>query len=183
MKKYHINVGDTYNKLTCISFSHIGKHYRSYFLFKCDCGTEKIILGSNVIRGDTKSCGCHIRDLKKSKRLPLNAGVITQIILQYKRHARNRNINWHLTHQDVEKIIFNNCHYCGIPPSNKKITKSFKDGLMYNGIDRIDSNLDYTIDNIVPCCKLCNMSKKDLSLQDFKEWATRIGKMAIDNKW
>lgn len=28
------------------------------WLCSCDCGNEKIILGSSIARGDTKSCGC-----------------------------------------------------------------------------------------------------------------------------
>src|ERR1700743_1731919 len=139
MKQYHIKEGDKFGRLTCLKFSHIGKHNRSHFVFKCECGKEKVILGSGVISGNTKSCGCLSSEIKKSKRLPQNAGVITQIILGYKRHAKDRNINWELTRTEFEKIIFLECAYCGIHPSNKKITKNFKQGIMYNGIDRVDS--------------------------------------------
>jgi hypothetical protein len=37
------------------------------------------------------------------------------------------------------------------------------------GIDRIDSDKGYTIDNIVPCCKVCNKMKMDLSVAEFKK--------------
>ena len=57
-RKYHLQLGDKYNRLTVIEFDHIGKHNRSYFLFKCECGNEKVILGSLVKCGNTKSCGC-----------------------------------------------------------------------------------------------------------------------------
>ena len=40
---------------------------------------------------------------------------------------------------------------------------------VYNGIDRIDNNKGYTIDNIVPCCAKCNYAKGKLTLQEFKE--------------
>lgn len=29
-----------------------------YWLCRCDCGTERVVLASNLIRGHTKSCGC-----------------------------------------------------------------------------------------------------------------------------
>ena len=29
-----------------------------YWLCRCDCGQEVVVLGSNIIRGHTKSCGC-----------------------------------------------------------------------------------------------------------------------------
>lgn len=34
------------------------KHHSRKFLCKCDCGTEKEILKSNIIRGKSISCGC-----------------------------------------------------------------------------------------------------------------------------
>lgn len=34
------------------------KNWRPYWLFKCDCGGEKISSTSNVERGNVKSCGC-----------------------------------------------------------------------------------------------------------------------------
>lgn len=38
---------------------------RSYWLCSCDCGTEKIVYGPNLVRGFTLSCGCW-RDEKVS---------------------------------------------------------------------------------------------------------------------
>lgn len=45
-----------------IGLSHI-KNGHYYGIFKCDCGTIKIIERGNVSSGKTKSCGC----LKKEK--------------------------------------------------------------------------------------------------------------------
>lgn len=50
-------IGKKYNKLTAIKKINDGKS-DSRYLFKCDCGKEKIILKRNVISGKTKSCGC-----------------------------------------------------------------------------------------------------------------------------
>lgn len=30
---------------------------------RCDCGTEKIVEGPNLYKGNTKSCGCLRRDM------------------------------------------------------------------------------------------------------------------------
>lgn len=56
--------GQKFGKLTAIRFDHdnyiIGKikyHY-NYWLFKCDCGKEKVIEKTRVMRGNTTSCGC-----------------------------------------------------------------------------------------------------------------------------
>lgn len=42
-----------------------------------------------------------------------------------------------------------------------------------NGIDRVDSSIGYTKDNSVPCCKVCNMAKNTLTVEQFKDWLRR----------
>jgi hypothetical protein len=29
---------------------------------RCDCGTERVVLGNSLLRGHTTSCGCAARD-------------------------------------------------------------------------------------------------------------------------
>lgn len=184
MKKYHIQPGDKFGRLTAISFHHIGNHYRSYFLFKCDCGNKKIILGSGVVSGNTKSCGCLSVEVKKNRRISKNHSEITAIILGYKRHAINRGFKWELSREVVKEVIKKPCHYCGSPPSNTKKTKnSIGNGLIYSGIDRINSNKNYTKDNIVPCCRICNYAKSNMDVLKFKGWAIRLGKNAMAEQW
>lgn len=55
-----------------------GKH-KSYFLCQCDCGNQKIILGTNLTSGATRSCGCLHNEIssitakkKKGKKLLSN---------------------------------------------------------------------------------------------------------------
>ena len=35
----------------------------AYWLCKCDCGKEKIIMGKSLQQGKTKSCGCHFQEI------------------------------------------------------------------------------------------------------------------------
>ncbi len=51
-------IGQKFNKLTAIKFDHMNNWGSQYWLFKCDCGKEKVIMLSSVKRGDIKSCGC-----------------------------------------------------------------------------------------------------------------------------
>lgn len=181
--KYHIKIGEKINRLTCLSFNHIGNHNRSYFKFICECGKEKIILGSLVKSGNTKSCGCLSDELKR-KRISNIHSEVTAIMLGYKRHAKSRGFIWSLSRDEVENIIFNPCNYCGSEPANKKKTKnSLGEGLLYSGIDRKDSNKNYTVNNCVSCCKICNFAKSNLALNQFHEWAKRIGQKAMTNQW
>ena len=183
MRKYHIQTGDRFNRLTAIKLDHVGEHNRSYFLFKCDCGSEKVILGSLVKSGNTKSCGCLSGEVRKAKLLPNNRGVINQVILGYKRHAKDRGFSWNLTFEEVSAIISKPCCYCGAVNSNKKITKNCQDGFSYNGIDRVNSKKDYTPDNVAPCCDFCNKAKGNKTKEEFLSWVKRIYKNAMANQW
>ena len=52
-------VGLKTGKLSVLAFSHIQNRH-SKWLCRCDCGNEKIIFGSHLKNGTTKSCGCLI---------------------------------------------------------------------------------------------------------------------------
>jgi hypothetical protein len=45
-----------------------------------------------------------------------------------------------------------------------------------NGIDRADNALGYTVENSVSCCKICNIAKRDLTIEEFIFWGKRLGK-------
>ena len=50
---------------------------------------------------------------------------------------------------------------------------------IYNGVDRKDNNLGYTIDNCVPCCHRCNSMKSNLSYQNFIQHISNIYKTTM----
>jgi 5-methylcytosine-specific restriction endonuclease McrA len=78
---------------------------------------------------------------------------------RYRSSAKRRGIEFLLTEEQVFELIKKPCTYCGKPKSS--------------GIDRIDSNGVYTIENCVPCCWNCNTRKgtksKEVFLQEIKE--------------
>jgi len=179
-EKQELLSGEKYNRLTVISFSHSDKRHRKFYNVKCDCGKEKKVMGSAMISGNTKSCGCLSKEVRASRRISKNHSEITAIILGYKRHAERRGFKWELSRTDIELIIKSDCVYCGSKPNNIKKTKnSIGDGLLYSGIDRINSNDNYTKENSVPCCRICNYAKSNMDVNDFKEWAIRIGQKAM----
>lgn len=165
-KKNDIQPGDTFGRLTVIkqveSVRKPSGSMMSKFLCRCNCGKELCVLGQNLRTGNTKSCGCLVTDMRLAQKLPDNRGVINQVILGYKRHARDRNLVWDLCYDDVKRIINEPCFYCGAEKTNTKITKNCKEGYSYNGIDRVDNSKGYTIDNVVSCCKRCNTAKSNM---------------------
>jgi hypothetical protein len=92
--------------------------------------------------------------------------------------ARNKmNFSGHdkqLSLTEIEALIFyKNCFYCerllGDVGSLYKRNEYGQDlcKMRAFGIDRIDSNLGYVIDNVVPCCKNCNHTKREYSAEHF----------------
>lgn len=177
--------GSKYNRLTVVKFDHKDKRFRRYYLFRCDCGIEKVIHGAAVTSGNTKSCGCFGKESRTNKRLPNNKGVINHIILQYKRHAKGRGLAWNLTYDQVAEIIQEPCFYCGTMHSNHKVTKNCQEGYDHNGIDRVDSSIGYEPRNVVPCCKTCNYAKSNMTQKDFISWAIRVAEhsKAMAEQW
>lgn len=51
-------LGNRYNNLTVISFSHFDASKKDYWKCKCDCGNTTVVQGANLINGSVKSCGC-----------------------------------------------------------------------------------------------------------------------------
>lgn len=171
--------GDKFNKLTVLKYKNKDSRGRKIYLFKCDCGNKISVIGSAVKGQNTKSCGCITKELAKKRMLPDNMGVKNQIILGYKRHAKDRNIDFSLSYDEVDNIINKNCFYCGDKPNNIKITKNCKDGYPYNGIDRLDSNKGYIKENCVPCCKKCNIAKHNYSVKEFINWISNAYKHIV----
>ena len=178
-------IGRKFERLTVLSLSHLDKRHRKHWLCLCDCGSVKAVQSGLLTSGNTRSCGCLAAEARRSQRLPGDRGVINHIILQYKRHASDRGIQFSLDYDAVEELIRRPCHYCGDKAGNLKKTKNMTEGFRHNGIDRVDSSLGYVNGNVVPCCGLCNRAKRDMPRDVFIAWATRIAKhqAAMADQW
>lgn len=62
-KKFIGMIGQKFGRLTVIRQVKSDKYGRSCWLCKCDCGNEKIIGGTNLRNGNSKSCGCLANEL------------------------------------------------------------------------------------------------------------------------
>lgn len=59
LSKIKVNMlGKKYGRLTVIGFAKNDKYQNAQWLCRCDCGTEKIVQGAALRRGDIQSCGC-----------------------------------------------------------------------------------------------------------------------------
>lgn len=92
---------------------------------------------------------------------------------QFREKVKNsltRGYNFELTLEQFANLIINNCYYCN--NINKK---------GFNGIDRMDNNIGYLIENCVPSCSICNYMKGSKSKEDYlkyiKDLTINFGKL------
>lgn len=173
-------LGKTFGKLTVIgSAGTRGEGSRKAALWKCRCvcGATKTIVGSQLVSGHTKSCGC----LKMDRLLAYNesrrTGKTARDILyqNYRHNAERRNIPFEISIDYFSKLTREKCFYCGEKPSTQKwITGQTGESCMYNGVDRSNNKLGYTEENTVPCCSHCNWCKHTMTQKEFLDTVKRI---------
>ena len=61
-------------------------------------------------------------------------------------------------------------------PNNIKKYAYSNQEYFYNGIDRVDNSKGYTMDNVVSCCRICNVAKQKMTLQEYKDWVEKVYK-------
>jgi hypothetical protein len=117
----------------------------------------------------------HTTGLRQNPELPYGEGCgrMKTLHRRYATSQRSRGILFDLDLFTFDALIRCQCNYCGQAPEGRKISNS-KDLMKCNGLDRQDSALNYTVDNVVPCCKVCNFAKSDMSVTDFYTWVNRI---------
>jgi len=167
MRDHNLLLGRRYGRLTVVSLNEAGSN--ASYNVRCDCGTEKIMFKRVLTRGHGNSCGC-------AKFKPAAETSFKKVLWTYKKGACTRNLNFDLTPEQVKYLTKQDCYYCGIEPSSVCKTTKYQPDYIYNGIDRVDNSIGYTLENCVPCCKLCNNAKTDLTVEEFKGWIKRLVK-------
>jgi hypothetical protein len=146
--------GEKRNRLTAIKLVGRDKFNGMLWEFKCDCGNSIITQLSKFRRGTTKRCNqCN----------PYFKYTIGPMRSLWKKVYSDG-----CSFETFERLSKLNCFYCNKEPSN------YHCGIVYNGLDRIDSARDHSEDNIVPCCANCNRAKMAMSYDDFLDMIQRI---------
>jgi hypothetical protein len=184
-----LNKGDTYGNFTVLSdvpqrIEYISKKtgkktVRALWLCECKCGNiVKRTTTDLITKRGTKQCPtCAYKQKAQSTEKHTDIQRLYNLSIQGRiKQSKGRILN-NLSLENFSKLIIQNCYYCGEPP--KQVTygknKIVKDRtFMKNGIDRIDSNGNYDVNNCVPCCKICNMMKSNLTKDDFLNHIKKI---------
>lgn len=95
-------------------------------------------------------------------------GAMADIFSKYKKRAARVGHPFKLSWGMFLVLTSLPCYYCSRPPSNRLPRK---EDFFYNGIDRKNNDLPYTIENSVPCCAICNRGKNALG---YEEWISYL---------
>jgi hypothetical protein len=166
MKKIDLS-GKRFGRLLIMSFAGrqpVGSQgcLRSMFNALCDCGKECVVSANRVQSGNTKSCGCLRYELSLRP-----GGAARELYGKYVKRSKGRGVKIELTLEEFIEFVKQNCFYCGAPPSQIIDSTSGLEKFKYNGIDRWNNDLEYTKDNMVPCCGTCNKQKLMQSGEEF----------------
>lgn len=178
-------IGKKFGKLTVVEFDCI-KENGSWWKCLCECGREVSRKGSDILKGKREDCGyCEGKrytSLRKRTGTPniskfKGDGIPAKhtVYNGYLTMAKNRSLLFSLSEDDVTNLTLKPCEYCGAVGTNKKIVNLIAP-YKYNGIDRVNNNCGYTVDNVVPCCFQHNRMKEDLTQDDFYKEILKVVK-------
>lgn len=174
MSKIVDRTGIRYGKLIVLKFLRKGDGLGPMWLCRCDCGKE-LEVSSNYLKyhPNTKSysCGCG----KFYKWGNPERGTINSAWAGHKNKASSRKLVQELSFDHWLYLTQQPCHYCGVLKSNRhKSSSPYGVDFLFNGIDRKDSAIGYTLENSVSCCSVCNMSKRLMSESEFLKWVVQV---------
>jgi hypothetical protein len=174
-------LGLTFNKLNVIEYLGISSR-GALWKCKCTCGKEVNCTTSTLTKSRRKSCG-HDHPNKK----PAGEAAFNDLYRRYKYDAKGKNREFNISIEKFKELVSSPCSYCGCVPSKETTYKEAYNGqFIYNGLDRVNNEGGYTIDNVIPCCEQCNKSKRGMSVQEFITWAARVhnysGNHVLDNR-
>jgi len=182
-KVIDIHIGESFNKLTIQRFVHFtytpsGRKVPIVWAI-CECGKGKAISLWDIVSGKTKTCG-----FDHPHYLDRTAPAFHRLYQRYEHVAKKTGKAFEISQDEFKRITKEPCHYCGIQPKKQSIANNhtkYNTGRAisiyeYNGLDRIDSSKGYMLDNVLPCCSICNHAKHTMSYDDFIEWLDRIAK-------
>jgi hypothetical protein len=153
--------GRRFGKLIVNSFSYQNDRQQAYWLCNCDCGDTKIVKAAALNSGDTKSCGC----LHKKRCGDISGHYFLNLF----NHAKKRGIPFNITILDMWQKFIKQKGLCPLSNIELHLDPHIKKNNTAS-LDRIDSSLPYTVDNIQWVHKVVNRMKWDMPEVEFFKW-------------
>jgi len=164
-------IESNWNRFTFEHSCLIG-HGKKEFVFECECG-EQFSLSRQYKFKNTMQLRC--KQCKRKENMQPNVGeraAYKRVKSDAMRGGREFDLplDWFL------EAIHMPCHYCGRVDQNSINVASKRKGeflikdFKYNGLDRLNNDIGYVIENVVPCCFVCNRAKNSMGYQEYIEY-------------
>lgn len=169
--------GRTFGGLLVIGRSKRTNRSRTWVV-ECQCDKRtRLEMAASTLEYRV-SCGAcnHDNGWKPSWQLPQISSIVSKYFREYHRDARRRGYSFEIEKEHFHQLVTMPCRYCARPPARRRKHEKNRHTLhlLVNGIDRVDNNIGYTRENVVPCCEICNRAKSAMSQSDFESWLNRI---------
>lgn len=185
-KSAKIDINKKYGKLQPIkriNMQYKGKT-RAGWLCSCDCGNVVKIREDSIISGRTNTCGCGVGLIgNKSPKWEGYEEISGSHLLKIKRGAAKRSIKFNISIEDIwDKFIQQN-RKCKLTNLDIYFAKTSRDKFRNEttaSLDRIDSNLDYDIDNVQWVHRDINKMKWELKEDYFVQMCGLVYKNLLE---
>jgi hypothetical protein len=184
-------IGQIFGRLTVIQKTTPLKYpsgTKGQWICKCVCGKLLTVPTCRLKSGNTKSCGCLHLDTSKENIKKANS-----VNIKYEPRIFTAREVWYsfynkdgILFEDFFKLSQMTCFYCSSEPdtkTNRFLNSKFKNSYLinkedgefiYNGLDRVNSSKQHTINNVVTCCPTCNRIKSDKNILDFIKYVDKL---------
>lgn len=145
-----------FGNLKILDISHKEQN-RTFFNAQClRCNNFRTIR-TDRINHNLQSCSNCSNSLQKeiADKKYLKLRKYKKVYNSYKGNAKNKNIEFYLTLENIIELVDSSCYYCGDENSN--------------GIDKVNAKEGYYMRNCVPCCRTCNFMKNNFTIYEFFE--------------
>jgi len=191
-KKLEVKIGDKFGSYEVVDLGHsirMPSGWKRMIKCQCKCGRINEVQLNNLIKRTGQRCRNCAARLKNIKE---HSGIVNKKCLYgaYRSKAKKRNMVFDLSFEYFVDLATRRCFYCNIEPSNfyelrysqghRKGELRCGPGFYYNGIDRVDSQKGYTLENCVSCCFDCNYAKETKTIEQLKIWVTRLYKHFVE---
>lgn len=145
--------GERFGRLTVIRKTGKANNGHTMYRVRCDCGTEKIVIGDNLTHGKTSSCGCLRKEMCSSRAGEAN---------YFYKHGGTRRERLYRIWLNMKNRCLNPNNHAFFDYGGRGITicdewlhdyAAFRDWALNNGysdvltIDRINNDAGYSPDN------------------------------------
>lgn len=175
--KYSNLTGSKFGLWTVIGETNLrSKSHNRMLVCRCSCGTEKPVDFRTLINGQSKGC-------VKCRNAPTPYGNCIPLVVYngFKRGAERRGLAFNISREFCYDLFIRQNRKCALTGLDIDFPEngSFKRRGNYTAsLDRINSDLDYDIDNVQWIHKIVNVMKNAFPQNDFVSMCCRIADLS-----